>query len=107
MDIHPPHGPVHSIKDFLFHLLTVVIGILIALSLEGLVEWHHHRSLAEQSRFNLISEMSDNRSRLQKGLSLAPDAKQRLAKTLEKIEACRRQRQCSEPDFDWSFGVII
>ena len=33
MDIHPPEGPVHSFKDFLFHLLTVTIGILIALSL--------------------------------------------------------------------------
>jgi hypothetical protein len=37
MEIHPSQGPIHSFKDFLFHLLTVVIGILIALSLEGLL----------------------------------------------------------------------
>ena len=39
MDIHPSQGPIHSFKDFLFHLLTVIIGILIALSLEGLLDW--------------------------------------------------------------------
>jgi len=31
VDIHPPHGPVNSFKDFLLHLLTVILGILIAL----------------------------------------------------------------------------
>ena len=47
MDIHPPSGPVHSFRDFCLHLLTVILGILIALSLEGLIEWRHHRSLAQ------------------------------------------------------------
>jgi hypothetical protein len=34
MEIHPPHA-IHSAKDFLLQLLTITIGILIALALEG------------------------------------------------------------------------
>lgn len=37
LDVHPPHEPVHGIRDFLLHILTITIGLLIALGLEGLV----------------------------------------------------------------------
>ena len=45
LDVHPPHEKVHGFKDFLLHILTITIGLLIALSLEGCVEWRHHRHL--------------------------------------------------------------
>lgn len=106
LDIHPPHEPVHSVRDFLYHLLTVVIGILIALSLEGLLEWHHHRSLAEQAQSNLMSEIRENHDRLQKGLPKAPDAEQRLVATVSAIDALRKTHT-RPPGFDWSFGVFL
>ncbi len=53
MDIHGPQGPIQSVKHFFLHLLTITIGILIALSLEGIVEWAHHRSLVSEARMNL------------------------------------------------------
>jgi hypothetical protein len=106
VDIHPPHGSVHSVKDFLFHMLTVVLGILIALSLEGLMEWHHHRSLAEEARSNLISEIRENRDHLQKGLILAPDAESRLKGTVGRIEEYRKNHVASLSEFDWSFALF-
>jgi hypothetical protein len=106
MDIHPPHGPVNSLKDFLLHLLTVILGILIALSLEGLLEWHHHRSLAEEARSNLSAEIRENRQRLERGLAEAPDAKQRLKATIDAVEAFRKSRHDDRTSkLDWSFGV--
>jgi hypothetical protein len=106
MDIHPPHGPVNSPRDFLLHLLTVVLGILIALSLEGLLEWHHHRSSAEEARSNLSAEIRENRQRLERGLTEAPDAKQRLKATIDAVEALRRNRHDDRTSkLDWSFGV--
>jgi hypothetical protein len=107
MDIHPPHGTVHSFKDFLFHLLTVILGILIALSLEGLLEWHHHRSLAEQARENLTAEIRENRQRLTRGLALAPAAEQRLKATIEVIEVYRKRHKDNRTSkLDWSFGLF-
>lgn len=64
MEIHAPEGPVTSLKEFLVHIGIVTIGILIALSLEGLLEWHHHRELVEEARANIASEIRDNRKDL-------------------------------------------
>jgi hypothetical protein len=107
VDIHPPQGPVNSFKDFFLHLLTVILGILIALSLEGLIEWRHHRSLAEEARANLMVEIRENRRLLGGGLAAAPNAEQRLKATIEAIEAYRKNhRDDRTSKLDWSFGVF-
>jgi len=62
IDVHPPHGAVHTWKDFFIHLATIVIGLLIAVGLEQTVEYFHHqhqvaeirRSLAEERRLNEV-----------------------------------------------------
>jgi hypothetical protein len=64
MDIHPPLGPLMSWKEILLHLGIVTIGILIALSLEGLVEWNHHRHLVRDARENIRTEIEDNQKEL-------------------------------------------
>jgi hypothetical protein len=56
MDVHPPHGPIHTVKEFMVHLLAITIGLLIALGLEGSVEWVHHRHLARDARENIFQE---------------------------------------------------
>ena len=107
MDIHPPYGPIHSFKDFFLHLLTVILGILIALFLEGLIEWGHHRSLAEEARSNLTVEIRENRQLLTGGLAAAPDAEQRLKAPIETIEAYRKNhRDDRTSKLDWSFGLF-
>lgn len=105
MEIHAPHGGIHSMKDFLIHLLTVTIGILIALSLDGLLEWHHHRALVEEARANLLSEIRENHDRLSKGLQAAPDAEHRLRDTISAIDQYRKTHK--EPNsLEWSFGIF-
>jgi hypothetical protein len=107
VDIHPPQGPIHSFKDFSLHLLTVILGILIALSLEGLIEWRHHRALAGEARSNLKAEMRHNRELLVGGLAAAPDAERRLKSTIEVIEAYRKNhRDDRTSKVDWSFGLF-
>lgn len=74
MEIHAPEAPIHSFRDILLHLGIVTIGILIALSLEGLVEWQHHRELAFEARENITTELRDNRAELDTLLRRAPGA---------------------------------
>ncbi|HEY1529175.1 MAG TPA: hypothetical protein VGH51_23350, partial [Candidatus Angelobacter sp.] len=57
MEIHSPDKPIHSQKEFLFHMFTVVLGILIALAMEGGVEWFHHRALVREARENILAEV--------------------------------------------------
>jgi hypothetical protein len=60
MEIHSPEHPITSVRQFLIHLVIVTVGILIALSLEGLLEWNHHRHLVREARENIRSEIEDN-----------------------------------------------
>lgn len=48
LDVHPPHHPAHSWRDFFIHIATIVVGLLIAVGLEQAVEGiHHHRERVE------------------------------------------------------------
>ena len=42
LDVHPPHSPTHTWKDFFIHIATIVVGLLIAVGLEQTVEAIHH-----------------------------------------------------------------
>lgn len=41
LDVHPPHSPNHTWKDFFIHIATITVGLLIAVSLEQTVEYFH------------------------------------------------------------------
>jgi hypothetical protein len=72
-----------------------------------LIEWHHHRSLAEEARSNLTAEIRENRQLLAGGLPAAPAAEQRLKATIETIEAYRKDRRDDRTSkLDWSFGLF-
>ena len=60
IDVHHPHQPVHGWRDFFVHLVTITIGLLIALGLEGYVEWLHHLHLAHEARTSLHAEIAGN-----------------------------------------------
>jgi hypothetical protein len=68
LDVHPPHEPLHNWRDFLIHLAIITIGLLIALSLEGCVEWQHHRHLVHEAEAGLHREIRSNAGSLQENL---------------------------------------
>ncbi len=64
MEIHAPHQPVHTWRDVLVHLAIVTVGILIALSLEQVTEWIHHKSIVREAKENISNELRDNQKQL-------------------------------------------
>src|SRR5580704_10647208 len=68
IDVHPPHEPIHGWRDFFIHLSTITIGLLIALSLEGCVEWQHHRHLVHEAETSLRTEILQNSQAVQETL---------------------------------------
>jgi len=64
LDVHSPHTRIEGLKDFLLHLFTITIGLLIALGLEGCVERHQKAELRREAETNLRQEMRDNRQKL-------------------------------------------
>jgi hypothetical protein len=63
MEIHKPHA-VHSPRDFAIELGTITAGVLIALSLEGLVTWQENRTLVREARETMALELGLNNKEL-------------------------------------------
>ena len=42
IDVHPAPQAAHSLREFLIHIATIAIGLLLALGLEQTVEHFHH-----------------------------------------------------------------
>ena len=68
IDVHAPHEPVLNWRDFFIHLITITIGLLIALSLEGCVEWQQHRHLVRDAEASLQAEVQNNAKDMQSTL---------------------------------------
>ena len=103
MEVHPPHGPIHSIKEFMVHLLAITIGLLIALGLESSVEWVHHRHLARDARENILQEVRANRQMVARQLSVLPAEEKRLDEILSGVDDVQHGRPTNPlGDFMWT-----
>jgi hypothetical protein len=60
LDIHLPHKSIRGFSEFLLHLFTITVGLLIAVQIENFVEWRHHLHLAEEARVALRAEIENN-----------------------------------------------
>jgi len=56
LDVHPPHHPTHTWRDFFLHIATICVGLLIAIALEQAVEALHRRHEHRQLQAALESE---------------------------------------------------
>jgi hypothetical protein len=83
VDVHRPRGPFSSFRDFILEIATIVIGVLIALSFEGLREWEHNRTLADQTRDTIVRELTGNKKSLDADIGSAPGRKQQVAQALQ------------------------
>lgn len=92
MEIHPPHR-ITSLKEFLRELVTITVGILIALSLEGLLEWRHQRNLVHEARANIVSELNGNRSELLRGQQDLDKMEKELRDLIALIHAVETDRR--------------
>ena len=82
LDVHAPHERIHGFRDFLLHLLTITIGLLIALGLEGCVEWSHHRHLRDEADANIRKELRDNRKEVAATVAAVAQERQELTLVL-------------------------
>jgi cell division septum initiation protein DivIVA len=83
LEIHAPHRPIHTYKEMAVHLALITVGVLIALSFEGVASWREHRALVREARLNLTNELRDNIKELSNRLQKLPEEKQNLEHALD------------------------
>jgi hypothetical protein len=108
MEIHPPKKPIHSLKEFLRELVTVTAGILIALSLDGLVAWRHHRNLAQEASANIVSEVRENQKELGNELKDLDKMQRQSQVLIEIVHKLQSSRNAPVHEFQliWSFAEL-
>jgi hypothetical protein len=103
VDVHPPHEPIRSIREFLVHILAISIGLLIAVGLEASVEWAHHRRLVREARENISQEIGDNQRNLARELDALPGEKKYLDKLLDAVVGMESGHPNTlKGDFNWT-----
>jgi hypothetical protein len=87
MDLHPPGGPVRSVKDFFVHIGVVTLGILIALGLEQIVEAHHRAGLAKIAVAGFRRELTYNEGQVREVLAGMPELQGKIEKAISALSA--------------------
>jgi hypothetical protein len=106
MEIHPPEAPVHSIRDFVVHLLMISLGVLIALGAEGIVEAVHHRHLVAEARANLLAEMRENKSTLDDNLPRLKENEKLLEQSLADLQKLKADRKAKTRDLNLNLNFF-
>jgi hypothetical protein len=78
MDIHKPKS-WHGLREFLKEIGTIVIGVLIALSAEAVVEKLHENRLSREAREAVRAEINVNLANMKRRAELEPCIARRLA----------------------------
>jgi hypothetical protein len=104
MDVDVPERRIDSIKDFLLHMGTVTLGILIALGLEGIREWVHERNLVREARASLVSELRDNQRELARTLGGIPGTRTNLKEGLALIARVADVKRDEKLEINFSVG---
>ncbi len=89
MEFHTPDHPVTTWRQFFIHIGIVTVGILIALSLESLVEWQHHRALVKEARENIRREIDENRAQLKQNNADVQANMTRMTRNLQLLATLR------------------
>ena len=105
LDVHAPHDRMEGWRDFLLHLLTITIGLLIALSLEGLVDWQHHRHLVHEAETNLHGEIVRNAQALGSIRQQVKDENQVLDDDLKSVRMLQADPRRRDAHFSITFRI--
>jgi hypothetical protein len=107
LDVHPPHEPIHTWRDFFLHLATITVGLLIALGLEGAVEYLHHRHIVAEARENIRHELELNEAAARDDQKNLETNKKNMQANLVVLRVIRSDPKAMKGkhmsyNFDWS-----
>ncbi len=107
LDVHPPHEPVHGWRDFLLHILTITIGLLIALTLEAAVEAIHHRHIVAEARENIRLELRQNHEAIEKNIGSVDQESNSVKAALDTMRFMRTHPHAKGSiDFHWDIESL-
>jgi hypothetical protein len=96
---------MEGVRDFLLHLLTITVGLLIALGLEGCVEWRHHRNLVHEAEEGMRGEIAHNLQTADALRKQIDEQQKTLEQDLKVLAVLREHPQPSNKQLMFSFAM--
>lgn len=87
LDVHAPEHGIHGVRDFFMHLLTITVGLFIALSLENAAEALHHRHQREEAETLIRQEIQANLAKLHEAAPGVFAERTQMMKVQQTLEA--------------------
>ena len=103
MDVHPAHHAPRTWRDFLLHLVTITIGLFIALTLQAGVESLHHRHLVGEARDNLRREIQINREHYAENIQTLEKNRRQLANDIDQLRDLRSGKSIETNALAWGW----
>jgi hypothetical protein len=104
LDVHPLHQAPRTWRDFFLHLLTITIGLFIALTLQAGVESLHHRHLVREARENLRREIQINRNHYAENVQNLEENRRQLAHAIDQLRDLRDGKPIDKNDLIWGWS---
>jgi hypothetical protein len=109
LDVHAPHHPIGGWKDFLVHLITITVGLLIAVGIEGCVELHREHKLVREARETMREEIQHNSEKMKEAV-VTLDKQEALMKkniaVLTRIQENPKDKEAQNAQIDADFSMI-
>jgi hypothetical protein len=103
MDVHPAHHAPRTWRDFFLHLVTITIGLFIALTLQAGVESLHHRHLVREARENLRREIQINREHYAENVQTLEKNRRQFARDIDQLRDLRSGKPIEKNDLVWGW----
>jgi hypothetical protein len=105
LDVHTPPTRLEGIKDFLLHIFTITVGLLIALGLENAMDRHQKTELRHEAEANLRQEVLDNKRKLADAQPVLKAEEKTLKIALDFLAAKEAGKPYALPGIDLGFSI--
>jgi hypothetical protein len=85
-EVHAPEHPFTSLKQFLFHILTISMGVLVALAADAGVERIHRHELIEETKGAFASQIVDNRKAIAEYNKASSESAASLGRAIQLVD---------------------
>jgi hypothetical protein len=109
LDVHAPHHRIEGWKDFLVHLLTISVGLLIAVGIEGCVELHREHKLVREARETMREEIQHNSDQMKDAVVKLDQQTAALNKdieTLTRIQENPKDKAAQDAQISADFSIV-
>lgn len=109
MDVHAPHNPIHSWKDFLLHLVIITVGLLIAVGIEGCVELHREHKLVKEARATMREEIQHNSDEMKDAVTSLEKQQAAMQKNIDiltRILENPKDKEAQKASINADFGTV-